>query len=235
MMHRMWARGLAGLCALTLCTGVVWAQEKKPGQEPKKEEAKKPEAPKADKPEAGKGQPEVDPAMAEMMKKCQEFATPGDDHKRLEPLVGKWEFSTSWRMSPDAPADVSKGKAEYKWIFDGRYLQQECTGEPCEAMGGMILKGLGVTGYDNMRKQYFCSWFDNMGTGVMMGYGTADASGKVITMEGDFSNPMTGNQHEKWRTITRIESPDKHIFEMYGPDPSGKEFKCMEITYTRAK
>ena len=227
MTQRMWARGLAGLCALMLCTGVVWAQEKKPGQEPKKEEAKKPEA--------GKGQPEMDPAMVEMMKKCQAFATPGDEHKRLQPLVGKWAYEVRWQMAPDAPAETSKGTGEYKWIMDGRYLQQECTGAQPEGPEGMIMKGLGLIGYDNMKKQYFCVWIDNMGTGVMSGYGTADAEGKVITMKGEFSNPMTGNANEKWRTVTRIESPDKHVFEMYGPDPSGKEFKCMEITYTRAK
>ena len=235
MMQRMSARGLTGLCALMLCTGVVWAQEKKPGQEPKKEEAKKPEAQKAEKPEAGKGQPEMDPAMVEMMKRWQEFATPGEFHKRLEPLVGKWAYEVHWQMSPDAPAETSKGTGEYKWIMDGRYLQQETTAAQPEGPDGMIMKGLGLTGYDNMKKQYFCVWIDNMGTGLMTGYGTCDPDGKVITMAGEASDPMSGKTNQKWRTVMRIESKDKHVFEMYGPGPDGKEFKQMEITYTRAK
>ena len=28
-------------------------------------------------------------------------------------------------------------------------------------------------------------------------------------------------------------SPSVEVFEMYGPDKAGKEFKMMEITYTR--
>jgi hypothetical protein len=235
MMQRMWARGLAGLCGLLLCAGVAYAQEKKPGEEPKKEEAKKAEAQKVEKPDAGKGQPEMDPAMAEMMKKWQEFATPGDAHKRLEPLVGKWEYEVRWQMSPDAPPEVSKGKGEYKWIMDGRYLQQEITGAQPEGPEGMVMKGLGLTGYDNLKKQYFCTWIDNMGTALMMGYGSCDSEGKVITMTGEGSDPMTGKTNQKWRSVMRIESKDKHVFEMHSPGPDGKEFRCMEITYTRAK
>jgi hypothetical protein len=241
MTQRMWARGLAGLCGLLLCAGVAYAQEKKPGEAPnkpdapKKEEAKKPEAPKAEKPEAGKGQPEMDPAMVEMMKKWQEFATPGEFHKHLEPLVGKWTYEVHWQMSPDAPPTTSKGTGEYKWILDGRYLQQETAGAQPEGPDGTVMKGLGLTGYDNLKKQYFGVWIDNMGTALMAGYGTCDPDGKVITMTGEGSDPMSGKTDQKWRSVLRIESKDKHVFEMYSPDAGGKEFKCMEITYTRAK
>jgi len=30
-------------------------------------------------------------------------------------------------------------------------------------------------------------------------------------------------------------APDRHVMEMWGPDPSGKPFKSMEIQYTRKK
>jgi hypothetical protein len=69
----------------------------------------------------------------------------------------------------------------------------------------------------------------------MAGYGTCDPDGKIITMTGEASDPMSGKTNQKWRTVLRIESKDKHVFEMYGPGPDGKEFKQMEITYTRAK
>ena len=36
-------------------------------------------------------------------------------------------------------------------------------------------------------------------------------------------------------SVTRIESNDKNLFEMFGPGPDGKEFRQLEITYTRVK
>jgi len=237
MSSRMWARGLAGLCSLIVCAAVVSAQEKKPGEEPKKvepqkkvEEAKK-LAGQGEKPAAGQPQ---DAAMVEMMKKMMEFATPGEFHKRLEPLVGKWEYTARWWMSPDAPPESAKGTCENKWILDGRYLHQEVLGAPTESPEPP-LKGFGVIGYDNLRKQYFVVWIDNMGTGVMLGYGTCDPTGKVLTISGEASDPMTGETNRKWRSVTRIESDDKHVGEMYGPGPDGKEFKQLEIVYTRTK
>ena len=37
-----------------------------------------------------------------------------------------------------------------------------------------------------------------MGTGIMTGYGTGDPAGKVITMSGESSDPMSGETHRKW-------------------------------------
>jgi hypothetical protein len=33
----------------------------------------------------------------------------------------------------------------------------------------------------------------------------------------------------------KIVAPDHHVMEMWGPDPSGKQFKTMEINYTKKK
>ncbi len=33
----------------------------------------------------------------------------------------------------------------------------------------------------------------------------------------------------------KMVSPDQHVLEMYQPGPDGKEYKSMEVTYTRRK
>jgi hypothetical protein len=83
-----------------------------------------------------------------------------------------------------------------------------------------------------MKKKYVGTWMDTMGTMVMMMMGTADPSGKVITMTGTMDDFMTGKPMQL-RTVTRIVDANKHVMEMFGPDPAGKEFKMMEIVYTR--
>ncbi len=232
MSSRMWARGLVCLCGLFIAAAAI-AQEKKPAEGPKKaepqkkvEEAKKP----GDKPA---GQP-TDEQMAEMMKRMQEYATPGEHHKHLDALVGKWENVVRWWMQPDAPAEESKGTSEIKWIFDGRYLEQTADMPP-QGPDQPPFKGLGLYAYDNAKKQYVSIWLDNMGTGMMVAWGTCEQGGKVINMSGEYADPMSGQANRKFRTVTRMEDKDKFVYEMFSPGPDGKEFKMMEITYTRAK
>ncbi len=53
----------------------------------------------------------------------------------------------------------------------------------------------------------------------------------AFTLEGRASCPATGKQDVVMRSVFRVISPDKHIFEMY--DASRGNAKTMEITYTR--
>jgi len=40
---------------------------------------------------------------------------------------------------------------------------------------------------------------------------------------------------KKPRNHRKIADADHHVMEMWGPDPTGKQFKTMEIRYTRKK
>ena len=75
---------------------------------------------------------------------------------------------------------------------------------------------------------------DSTNTSLSYMEGTADPAGKVLTMSMKMADPMTGKETTT-RTVTRIESDAKHVFEMYEVAPDGKEFKSMEIVYTRSK
>src|SRR6185295_18628018 len=95
----------------------------------------------------------------------------------LDALVGNWTTHVKWWMAPGAPAQESDGTAQMSWAFGGRYLHEADTGT---AMG-MPFEGMGVTGYDNLKKKYVGSWIDSMGTGIMQSEGTYDPSKKTIT------------------------------------------------------
>lgn len=169
------------------------------------------------------------PDPAEMMKKMEQFATPGPGHKVLNGLAGEWEaVARFWMGGPDAPATESKGTNKARWILGGRYLQEEFTGE----MMGMPFQGVGLTGYDNFNKQYVSIWMDTMGTGMLKSEGTADAEGKVITFHGKMDEPTTGEKQKPVKFVLRILSPDKHVFEMHDLN-LGEKSKVGEITYTR--
>jgi len=194
------------LCAGLLVAGAAAAQDAKPADKPMSAEQKA------------------------MMEAWAKFATPGEGHKALAGMAGTWDAEvTSW-MEPGQPPTKSKGTSENRMVLGGRWVESKFTSE----MMGQPFEGLGYTGYDNYKKKYIGTWQDNMSTAVMLSEGTFDAAGKVMTSTSTMDDPMTGKTSTIKMTTT-IESPDHHVFEMWGPDPSGKVVKQMQIDYRRRK
>ena len=165
--------------------------------------------------------------MQAMMEVYQRLATPGEPHKSLARMAGSWSVKCKSWMEPNKPPMESTGTCEQKMILDGRYLQQEFTGE----MMGSPFTGLGIIGYDNHTKKCVSTWIDSMSTGIYFFEGTASEDGKTITQESNYDDPVMGPM--KYRSVTRIVDENTLEFEMYGTDKRGKEEKMMEMTYTR--
>jgi hypothetical protein len=189
-----------GLC-LVLSVSVARAQEKQPA--------------------------EMD--MLAMMDTYKKLATPGEPHKHLARLAGSWTTKTKEWMDPSKPPVESTGTCEEKVLLDGRFLQQECTGE----MMGQPFTGIGIIGYDNFTKKYVTTWMSSMGTGIFVMEGTASADGKTITLDGSHPDPMEGVM--KHRALWKFVDANTQTFEMYGAHGQDKQMKMMEITYIRKR
>jgi len=182
--------------------------------------------------QAAGGQTAMDPAKQAAMEKMQQLGSPSEGHKVLEPFVGSWTYSAQWWMAPDGPPESMTGSATNSMVFGGRFLKQEIRGE---APGQPPFEGVGYTGYDNLRKEYQSIWLDNMATGMMWATGQFDPSTKALTTQGDFSCPMTGETHRKSRSVWKVVDQNHTIYESDMSGPDGREFKAMEIHYTRAQ
>ncbi len=166
--------------------------------------------------------PAMDPAAMEMMK-------PGPEHQALAKRVGTWDVVVKMWMQPDAPAQESKGTTKSTMILDGRYLQDDFTG----TFMGQPFKGMGITGFDRMEKQYHTTWIDSMSTTMMQMSGTSDDNGKTVTSTGEMLCPMN-KERIAFRQVEKRTSDDAFTVEMYNT-VNGKESKSMELSYTRAK
>jgi hypothetical protein len=162
-----------------------------------------------------------------MMEVYQKLATPGEPHKQLASLAGSWTIQTKEWMEPGKPPSESTGSVEMKMLLDGRFLQQEFSGD----MMGKPYSGIGITAYDNLRKRYVSNWIDTMGTGIFSMEGTGNADGKTITLKGQHAEPGGGQMTH--RAVWKIVDSNTQTFDMYGTHKGGKEMKVMEILYTR--
>lgn len=192
----------------------------------------------------------VPPSMdAEKMKAMQEYmklASPGENHKHLEPIIGKWD--TVWKMwmgGPGSEPSESNGTMENTWVLGGRYVLSEAKSElefpnPADPSKTMKIpfEGMGLLGYDNFRNMYTGTWCDSMGTQLLTYKGTRNPKTGVFVYYGEMDEPYLpgiGPVVGRYvRYVTRIINKDKHIFEMYDVH-AGEDYKVFEIVYTRRK
>jgi Protein of unknown function (DUF1579) len=159
------------------------------------------------------------------------LAQPGEHHKHLGNLAGKWKTSGKM-MTPGQPPIEMGGTMEASWILGGRYLQELHTG----SFMGQPFEGRSLDGYDNITKEYFSTWVDNMGTGVMVFHGSCDDPCKVLTETAEGPDPMTGKV-VKTKNVTTFVDPDTYRFEMYmvGAGKDGQDTKIMDMIAKREK
>ena len=182
--------------------------------------------------QAKPAQPMMDPQQQAAMAAMQQAGSPSEGHKVLALLAGTWNYTAQFWMSPEAAVETMAGTSTNSLIFGGRFLKQEIRGTMNDQPP---FEGVGFTGYDNIRKEYQSVWLDNMATGTMLSTGQFDPSSKVLTEQGDFSCPMTGEAHHWFRSDWKIVDDNHLTYESYSRAPDGKEYKAMEILYTRAQ
>jgi hypothetical protein len=153
---------------------------------------------------------------------AQEPATPGKEHKELKKLEGTWDA-----VVKSTDGSETKAVATYKSICGGLWLESDFSGD----LGGLKFSGKVLDGYDPVKKQYVAVWVDSMTATPLMLTGTTDDSGKVLTMTGEGPGP---DGVTKYKTVTKTESDDKHVFTMFFVMPEG-DMELMTITYTRRK
>lgn len=174
---------------------------------------------------AKKADKQMDPQA--MMETYKKLATPGEPHKQFASMAGSWTTQSKEWMEPGKPPMESTGSVEMKMLLDGRFLQQEFSGN----MMGQPYSGVGITAYDNLRKRYVSAWMDTMSTGIFTMEGTATADGKTITLKGHHAEPGGGEMTH--RAVWKLVDNNTQTFDMYGAHRGGKETKMMEIVYTR--
>ncbi len=180
------------------------------------------------------------PNEAEMTKQMMELSKLNENHKLLASLAGNWTFNIKFWMNPDpnAKPQESKGTASTKPVMGGRYLVMDVSGKmqmpgPDGKMKDVEFKGMGIDGYDNVKKKFVSSWIDNMGTGIEFSEGAYDPATKTFTYASEME--AVPGMKTKVREVLKIADNDHHTLEWYEDRGKGQEAKTMEISYTRKK
>jgi len=168
--------------------------------------------------------PGMDPAL---MEKMASLATPGEPHRDLGKMAGRWEQELRMRMGPDMPWMDVKSASEAKPLLGGRYIMETVRFE----MMGMPVEGINILGFDNLKQEYTSMWADTMGTWWVTARGRKDASGKI-----DMKGTMIDVAGERpFRMVIQSKGDDLVESEMYDTIPPAGEVKVMSIVSKRKK
>ncbi len=164
---------------------------------------------------------------------------PSAGHAALVPLVGSWRVQQSvygtMGRSPDLPPIVSQDiRTTRVWVADGQYIEDTTEG----TVEGQPYWRRGWLGYSNIDRRY--EWVTIGPRVPMMIYLGKPGSGDqmpievtgVFTDQGVVSEQTVGKPIGQ-RTVIRIESHDRHVFELYFTPPGGKEQLALRSVYTR--
>lgn len=165
--------------------------------------------------------------MAEVMKR----GMPGEPHKVLDAFAGNWNHILRWWHAPNTQPEEMRGSNTNSWIMGGRFLKQEVKGGTPE----QPWEGLGFIGYDNIAGRYESVWLDGMATGIGHAHGVWDPTMKTITETGTMSDMMTNQKEKPFRGVWKSIDANTAMYEMFSAGHDGKDFRCMEIIYTRAQ
>jgi hypothetical protein len=151
---------------------------------------------------------------------------PGANHQHLQKLAGEWDCTV--RSNFTGTWTESKATVKSHVRMGGRFLVANFQGD----FNGVPMNGQQILGYNNLSKQFESVWRDNISTGMMIEFGTADAAGKVITTRGECEGP--GGEAMKSKTVITI-ADKRYSVQTYQLGADDKETLVFEMKCTQTK
>jgi hypothetical protein len=163
------------------------------------------------------------------------LALPGEKHRWLEPLLGKWNVQMRVWPAPGAkPIESTQLTATREWILGGRYLREELTG----TFSGNPSHRVALLGYNNLEGRFELVTVDTFEPGQMWYASHADGQPGLISLRGDnteagFSAKPTGRKRSL-RFDVEI-ARDTNVQRIYVRYPGEPEFLFVEQRFTKAR
>lgn len=181
-----------------------------------------------DEKKAGRTEKKVDPQPGAEMAAWMAANRIAKEHKALQTNVGTWDVDGTFWMAPGAPPVQSKGVSKIRTILGGRFIQEDYKAD----FMGQPFQGMGIIGYDTMKKVYVSIWMDTMTNMIIQQEGIADGSGETVAYYGEHLKP-NGAGIVKTKMVYKVIGSDKRQFIAYELEGNGGERKTMILNYKR--
>jgi hypothetical protein len=158
--------------------------------------------------------------------KAPQMPKPEKEHALLKAFEGEWSTESEVKPDPNSPPMIFKGTSTGRSL-GGFWSVLEHKAE----IMGMPWSGVMNLGYDAASKTYVGTWFDSFNAHQWKLEGSADAAGKVLTLDTEGPCCQTG-KIEKFRETFEIRGKDRLLFTS-SKSVNGAWTPVLKVTYTR--
>lgn len=157
----------------------------------------------------------------------------GENHKLLEPFVGKWEATLrTWGHGTPPPENKMKQTLDARWTLDGMFLQTDFTAEMADPP--VAFRGVNYRGYNPALEKFVSIQLSNSDARDIHAIGRYDAATKTFTFEANEKDPHLGDHFVRIDVYT-FDGPDQINYQLRYRFDDGSEIKAMEGTFKRVK
>ena len=174
-------------------------------------------------------------AQATELPASTRLAMPGDKHRWLEPLVGKWNVQMRvWPAAGATPIESTQLTATREWILGGRYLREDLSG----SFAGNPSQRLALLSYNNLEGRFELTTVDTFEPGQMVYASHADGKPGLISLAGDNVEAGFGAKPTGRKRSLRFDieiAGDVSVQRIYTRYPGEAEFLFVEQRFTKAR
>jgi hypothetical protein len=151
---------------------------------------------------------------------------PGEPHRFLERLAGRWRVRSRAWPTPDAEPVETECVKHGRLIYGGRFLIEELAGDYL----GRRVEGLQLLGYDRYLRRFDFTSISSLGTATYRATGELDRSGDALTLVGEIDDAM-GKRPVRYVVVIR--DTDRHRLTAYNTLDDGEEIVAVETEFER--
>ena len=173
-------------------------------------------------------------APADDLPASTRLAMPGEKHRWLEPLAGRWNVQMRvWPAPGAAPIESTQLTAVREWILGGRYLREELTG----IFAGSPSHRLALMGYNNLERRFELVTVDTFEPGQMSYASHDDGKPGLMSLMGENTEAGFGPKPTGRKRSLRFDIEvmgDVNVQRIYVRYPGEAEFLFVEQRFTKA-
>lgn len=148
----------------------------------------------------------------------------------LPQWAGEWTSVAEINLEPGKPPFKSKGTEKSRMI--GKFW---LVSEGQSDVMGMPYSALTTLGFDEKTKKFVGTTIDSFTQHQWRYEGTADATGKILTMEGEGPDPTDSSKKIRVREVYELKTKDHKVFTTYSLEADGKWQQMVKIDFTRTR
>ena len=149
-------------------------------------------------------------------------------HHYLEQWAGHWRDEMKVWVGENPEPTIYRLEKEGRTSCEGKLLMRTISGR----MNTGPYEAYETLNYDNLKHKFVKTWFDNLGTNILVLEGTLDEKTNTLVFEGTTIDPLT-MQTIKVRQVLHIQDPENQLLEVFVQLKDEKPIKTMEVKSTR--